>query len=174
VVISTFTIVYCPTHIYRKVLLTIRLSLLIISQLSPVIFTNYIRDKLWPTVPREVTNLITHHYLLFEYSKDFFVNLISFGVVNTFVGFVSNEACASGKKKTCCVLRSGPTKTMTEIVSHLNYSETTAKMPNIYIYTCLFGCCLRTPCRKRASSFDGFHLATLIQKGIYIYIIGVL
>ena len=60
-----------------------------------------------------------------EYSKDFFVNLISFGVVNTFVGFVSNEACASGKKKTCCVLRPGPTKTMTEIVSLLKYSERT-------------------------------------------------
>jgi hypothetical protein len=34
VVISTFTIVYCPTHIYRKGWLTIRLSLLIISQLG--------------------------------------------------------------------------------------------------------------------------------------------
>jgi hypothetical protein len=101
----------------------------------------------------------------------YFVNQKSFGVVNTFVGFVSNEACASGKKKTCCVLRPGPTKTMTEIVSLLNYSERTAKMPNIYIYICLFGCRLRTPCRKRASSFDGFHLATLIQKGIYILLV---
>jgi aspartate carbamoyltransferase catalytic subunit len=43
----------------------------------------------------------------------------------TFVGFVSNEAGASGKKKTCCVLRPGPTKTMTEIVSLLKYSERT-------------------------------------------------